>query len=133
MYPNQQISVLLYGNAFVEKRPEVARRFMVAYVRALRYYADGLVNGHLGGAAGNDIIGLLNEALKPADVSILHEMTPSGIDPTGHVNMKSLAADYQIYKQFGFLSGEVTLNKVVDMSFVDYANRVLGRYQPARR
>ena len=133
MYPNQQISVLLYGNAFVEKRPEVARRFMVAYVRALRYYADGLVNGHLGGAAGNDIIGLLNEALKPADVSILHEMTPSGIDPTGHVNMKSLAADYQIYKQFGFLSGEVALNKVVDMSFVDYANRVLGRYQPARR
>ena len=133
MYPNQQISALLYGNAFIEKRPDVARRFMVAYVRALRFYSDGLVNGHLGGAAGNEIVAMLNEALKPADVSILREMTPSGIDPTGHVNRKSIADDYQIFKQFGFLTGEVSLDKTIDMSFVDNANRVLGPYRPAKR
>jgi NitT/TauT family transport system substrate-binding protein len=41
-YPNQQLAVVLYSVDFATKRLDAANRFMVAYVRALRYYNDAL-------------------------------------------------------------------------------------------
>ena len=40
---DQQVAVIMYGPSFVETAPEVARRWMVAYVRGLRAYDDAFV------------------------------------------------------------------------------------------
>lgn len=132
-YPNQQIAVLLYGNSFIEKRPDVAKRFMVAYLRAVRYYAGALKDGHISGQNAGEVIGILSDALKVKDASIFRQMTASGINPTGRVNLKSLESDYGIFKQHGLLTSEVAVPKTVDTTFVDYANAVLGAYKPAGR
>lgn len=99
-YPGQQIAVVLYSGAFAQQRPDVARRFMVAYLRAVRYWRDATRSGHLAGPAGDDVVRILNETLK-VDPSVLRAMTPGSIDVDGRVNVKSLQADYAIYKKLG--------------------------------
>ena len=132
-YPNQQLAVLFYGNNFIQKRPEVAKRFMVAYVRALRYYSDALANGHIAGPNAPDVLAILSANLKVDDPAIFRDITASSVDPTGHVNMKSLASDFATYKQYGLIEGDVSPERVVDMSFVDNANTVLGRFRPKKK
>lgn len=131
-YPNQQIAVLLYSDAFIQKRPEVAKRFMVAYVRAIRYYANALKDGHIAGPNSAEIIGILGDQLKVKDPSIFREMTASGINPTGRVNLASLLNDYDDFKRHGLIPTDVAVTKIVDTTFVDYANSVLGPYKPVK-
>jgi NitT/TauT family transport system substrate-binding protein len=36
-YPKQQLAVLLYGSTLAKKNPELGRRFMLAYIKAVRF------------------------------------------------------------------------------------------------
>ncbi len=131
-YPNQQLAVVFYADSFAQKRPDVARRFMIAYVKALRYYADSLKGGKMAGKNAKDVIAILTEVQKIKDPTVLSEMTTAGIDPSGHVNMKSLEHDYTVYKRLGVLKGDYDVQKAVDMQWVDNADKTLGKYKPAR-
>jgi ABC-type nitrate/sulfonate/bicarbonate transport system substrate-binding protein len=41
-YPNQQMAVLLYGADFIEKQPQLAQKFMIAYLKGARFSNDAL-------------------------------------------------------------------------------------------
>ena len=45
-YPRQTIAVVVYGPDLMTKRPEVAQRFMNAYLKAARFYNGGIKDGH---------------------------------------------------------------------------------------
>lgn len=124
-YPNQQLAVVFYSVDFATKRQDAANRFVVAYVRALRYYNDALRNGHIAGKNAADIIAILAEVTK-LDPQTLREMTAAGVNPTGHINEKSMREDIATFKQHNDITADVPLATVVDMQFVDHANAVLG-------
>jgi NitT/TauT family transport system substrate-binding protein len=128
-YPDQQVSTVLYSGEFIKKRPEVAKRFMVAYLRGVRYYNDALRGGHLTGPTAEDVIAILSEELK-IDRATLHEMVPGGIDPDGRVNLKSLEDDYAMFKRIGLTTSDVDVVSVVDMRFAQAASKQLGPYRP---
>jgi NitT/TauT family transport system substrate-binding protein len=130
-YPNQEIAVVLYGNQFAEKRPDVAKRFMVAYVRGLRYYHDALKNGKLAGPTAPEVMAILHDALK-IDAGVLHQMTPNSVNPDGYVNVKSLQADYDAFKTLGLLTTTAPFTGAVDMQYVENAYKTLGPYKPAK-
>src|SRR5437660_648908 len=48
--PYHQIAVLLFSEEFVNKRADAARRFMRAYIRAVRFYNGALRNSRFQGA-----------------------------------------------------------------------------------
>ena len=131
-YPNQQIATLIYSDDFAIKRPDVAKRFMVAYVKGLRYYVDSLKGGKIAGPNAADVIAILNESIKVTDPTIFRDMAASYVDPTGHVNVASLKYDYGVIKDTGLIPTDVNLDSIIDMSFVDYANGVLGPYKPKK-
>jgi NitT/TauT family transport system substrate-binding protein len=131
-YPNQQIATLIYSDEFIAKRPDVAKRFMIAYLKGLRYYADALKGGHIAGPNAADVLAILNESMKVTDPTIFSDMAASWVDPTGHVNVASLKYDYSVMKDNGLIPTDVNIDNVVDNSFVDNANRVLGPYKPKR-
>src|SRR5262249_5206891 len=68
--PNHQIAVLLYSEEFASKRTDAARRFMRAYIRAVRFYNGALKTGRLDGANADDVIAILSEAtpIKSRDI-----------------------------------------------------------------
>lgn len=45
--PNQEISVIMYGGAFVRDHRDVGVKFMRAYIRGVRYYNDAYPDGKL--------------------------------------------------------------------------------------
>jgi NitT/TauT family transport system substrate-binding protein len=128
VYPNQQIAVLLYGGPFITKRSDVARRFMVAYVRGLRYYYDALKGGHYAGRNAASVIAILQKYTNFKDAATYAIMTPNAVNPDGAVNIASMNQDIAAWRDLGELQGPATAEAVVDNSFVNAALAQLGKY-----
>jgi NitT/TauT family transport system substrate-binding protein len=126
--PNHQIAVLLYSESFASK-PDAARRFMRAYVRAVRFYNGALRDGHMAGPNADEVIAILAAATPIKDPAIYKAITPTGMNPDGRVNAQSLADDLQFYREQGLIEGDVRLDQLLDHSFVDAVVRELGPYR----
>jgi NitT/TauT family transport system substrate-binding protein len=129
-YPNHQISALMYSPQFVTKRTDVAKRFLVGYLRGLRYYHDALRNGKFAGPTADDVIAILQAEIKLPDPSVWRELTPSAVQTNGRVDEASLEFDYSVFKELGLIQNPVNVASAIDMSFADNANRQLGPYHP---
>jgi NitT/TauT family transport system substrate-binding protein len=129
-YPNQDQAEVFFGSSFIKSRPEVGMRFMVAWLRAARFYTDGLLNGRLRGKNGPQIIDILTQATPIKDRSIYSSMTSQAVNPNGTINIRTLTDDLAFYKNNGYLIGDVGVSAATDLSFQQAALRQLGPYQP---
>ena len=124
MYLNQQVAVLLYGPAFA-KRADVARRFMVAYLKGVRDYNKAF-RKNTGRA---EIVSILSKNTTVKKPELYEKMVMPGLNPDGAVNIEGMKADMQWFLSKGFLKEQVDVAKVVDNSFVEQAVRELGAYK----
>lgn len=130
IYPNHQLAVVLYSDSFIKGNPDAAKGFMRAYLRAARDYNDALKDGKLAGPNAKEVIDILTEYTKIKDPAVYRAITPHGCNPDGKVHEASLKNDLQFYKDEGLVKGNVTVDQVLDHSFVDAALKVLGPYKP---
>jgi NitT/TauT family transport system substrate-binding protein len=126
-YPNQQVGVVLYADEFARERTDVARRTMVAYLKAVRDYNDGFVKGDA--AKREAVISALAKHTPVKDRGLYERMVLPGLNPNGAVNAESIAADQEFFLSTGDQQQRVELNQLIDPQFADYAVQVLGRYQ----
>jgi NitT/TauT family transport system substrate-binding protein len=127
--PNHQIAVLLYSENFVTRRADAARRFMRAYLQAVRFYNGALKNGRMAGPNADEVIAILTQSTAIRDPSIYRSITPTGMNPDGRVNVESLAADLAFYKEQRLIEGNTRIDEIVDHSFVEFALQQLGPYR----
>jgi NitT/TauT family transport system substrate-binding protein len=127
--PNHQIAVLLYSEEFAIKQSEAAKKFMRAYIRAVRFYNGALANGRLDGPNADEVIAILSEATPIKSRDIYKAITPTGMNPDGRVNKASLAYDLAFYTEQGLVKAAVNLDDAVDGSFVEAALEKLGPYR----
>jgi len=127
--PYHQIAVLLYSETLAAKS-DVARRFMRAYLRAVRFYNGALQDGHMAGPNADEVISILAASTPVKDPAIYKAITPTGINPDGRVNVQSLADDLQFYREQGLIKGDIKVDRLVDDSFV---SAVLGEIGPYRK
>lgn len=130
-YPNQEISVLIYGRDFLAKR-ELAVRFMRAYLRGVRYYDGALKNGHIAGANATEICAIINETTEVKTPKLCADMTAMAIDPNGKLNLEGMRADLAVFRGEGLTHGDVSVTDSVDESFVDAALKQVGPYRAPR-
>lgn len=128
-YPNAQAGVLMYNGDFARKRPDIALRFMKAYLRAVRDYNDALKEGHIAGPGAEEIIAILARYSHIKEPETLRTMLLHGCDPDGKLNADSLKKDWQFFRDQGQVKGSVTPEQLVDMSFVEAAVKELGPYK----
>jgi NitT/TauT family transport system substrate-binding protein len=126
IYPNQQLGIVGYGGGFIREQPEAARRFMVAYLRGLRDFVDAFSQNRDRAA----VVQALIRHTPVKDPAVYDQMTPTGFNPDGYMNVESMAADQEWFLAQGRLPQRVDLGTVVDHQYVDYALSRLGRYQP---
>lgn len=131
-YPNQQISVLMYGGAFGRTQRELGVKFMRAFVRGARFYNDALAGGRLAGPNADAVVKILNDETK-MDPAVLRDIVPTGCNPDGKLNLASLRDDLAFFKAGGFIEGQVTIEQSVDTTYSADALRALGPYKPARK
>jgi len=124
VYPNQQSAAIYYSPIFMEKHPEQAKGFMVAYVKGLRDYNDAFEKN-----IGKDkIIAILTKHTRIKNKNIYLNVVPVGLSPDGLVNIESLQKDADWYYQRGYAKQKSDLNEIVDLSYAKHAVKVLGPY-----
>ncbi len=129
IYPNHQLAAIFYAGQFAANKPEAARRFMRAYIRGARDYADAIVNGKLSGPKGEEMIAILTASSQIKDPEIYRAITAANIDPDGKLGVESLKEDLAIFTKEGLIEGKVDINKVIDTSFAETVVRELGPYK----
>jgi hypothetical protein len=62
-----------------------------------------------------------------ADVRALRELTAAGVTRTGHINSASVRDDIATFTAHQCITADTPLDSIVDMQFVNHANKTLGR------
>jgi NitT/TauT family transport system substrate-binding protein len=124
-YPDQEISVLIYGRDFLGKR-DLAVRFMRAYLRGVRYYDAALKNGHIAGTNAAEVCAIINATTEVKTPKLCADMIAMAIDPNGRPNLPGMRSDLAVFHAAGLTQGEVSVNQVVDESFLNEALRRVG-------
>jgi NitT/TauT family transport system substrate-binding protein len=131
IYPDQQTAVVLYSEIFARQRPQLALKFMRAYIKAIREYNDALKDGRIAGPNADEVISILTEYTFIKDAQVHREITPAAIDPDGRINMNGLRNDLQFFKDRQLIQDTgITVERIVDTSFAIAAVKELGPYVP---
>lgn len=129
-YPNQQQLVLVYGAKFISERRAVAERFMVAYLRGVRDYMDGLKDGKIAGPNAAALIATVVKYTRTKDVELLKRIAPVVIDGNGAINVEGMKKDWEFLKSKNLVRPEPLPSALLDMSFAEAALKKLGPYKP---
>ncbi|MGD9943161.1 MAG: ABC transporter substrate-binding protein [Burkholderiaceae bacterium] len=127
IYPNQQYTAVFYGPGII-RRPDVADRFMKAYLQGARFYNEGLKRR--GSPQWDELVSILIKHTSVKDRSLYDKMVFPGINPDGHLNTTGIRDDMAWFVKAGRMKEAVDIGKVVDHGYVDRALKTLGRYQP---
>ncbi len=128
-YPNHQTAAVFYSAKLIRDRRDVAERFMRAYLRGVRTYTDALKDGRLAGGNADEIIAILTRYTTIKDPAVYRRIIPVAVDPNGTVNVASLSKDLAFFRELGLIeSKDITVERVMDGSFVQAAIAKLGRY-----
>jgi len=118
--PGTQTTVIFYGPRFVAERPELARRWMVAYLRGLRELTGD-------GWRKPENLAILSRATS-LPVDLIEEAIAPYWDPDGRVNRDDLMAQQRFYQERGHLqyTDLLPIEALLDESWLDAAIRTLG-------
>ena len=125
VYPGQQSAAIIYASKFINERPSIAEKFMIAYLKGVRAYNDAFIKGK----NREEAILLLKKHIKIETDAIWDKMIPVGIDPDGYLNKVSLAEDMKWYREHGFADRPCDVEKAVDHVFVEKALKRLGKFE----
>jgi NitT/TauT family transport system substrate-binding protein len=118
-----QNTVIMYGANLVNDRPEVAKRFMVGYLHAVRDYVDAFENNQ----GKSDVIQILVNNTTIKDPSVYEKIALGALDLNGRMVVSNMKDLQQWLVDNGYVQTPVDLDKVVDYTYADYAVSQLGR------
>jgi NitT/TauT family transport system substrate-binding protein len=114
--PGYHNSFVIFGPNLLSESPDVGRRFMVAYRKAVQQYNQGKTERNV------QIVAQHTE-LEP---EFLMEVCWPHLSKDGRIDTQGLL-DFQAWAvEKGYLDNPITEEQFWDASFVEYANEVLG-------
>jgi NitT/TauT family transport system substrate-binding protein len=118
--PDFQLAFVQYGPSLLEKNPDAGKRFMTAYLKAVRQYNQGKTERNL------EILAASTEL----DRQFLADACWPALRDDGSVNLQSVL-DFQAWAvKRGLQEGVVAEDQLWDGRFVDHANRALRASTP---
>lgn len=125
-YPNQQQTVMIYGGQFIKDRPDVAQRFMNAYIRGVRAYMAVIKDDHLTGDGSDEVIASIIKHSTTKDEGLLRRISAVNINTDGIVSYESMEKDWEFLSSKGLIENMTTPDDIIDMSFAEKAVKQLG-------
>lgn len=119
-----QNGVIIYSEQFAAEQPEAAKRWMVAYLRGTRAYIESVVKG----TDRDAINAILAKHTAVKNLSLYAKMAPTGFDPNGRLERRSVEADQDWFIKLGLQPERADLAKVIDYQYADYAVSRLGKH-----
>jgi len=121
VYPNQQYGALMYGPSIIGK-PELARKFMVAYLKGVRFYNDALA----GKAPREELVAILSKHTSVKDPEVYRQMAYPGLHPNGTLNVAGMEYDVKWWAANGRMKEAIDPKRLVDLSYAEFAVKQLG-------
>jgi len=125
IYPNSQIASVMFSPKFAQEQPELAKKYMKAYLLGVRDY----VNAFDRGVNKDEIVEILMKHTSIQDRALFDKMVPSGLNPNGQLNVEGIKSDLEWYIANGYIENEPDLDQLIDMQFVEAALQELGEYK----
>jgi NitT/TauT family transport system substrate-binding protein len=111
---------LLYGERFMLDKPEGARRFMVAYLKGLRYFNDTF-------PTNPQEINAIAAKFTKLPEALIERSRWAYYDPNGRLNLRSLQDQHDFWLAKGLIrKGVGDVSALVDYSYLDGALAQLG-------
>jgi NitT/TauT family transport system substrate-binding protein len=124
-FPNLEIAQVYYSEGFAQN-VEAANRFMIAYLRGVREYNDGMFKMQ---PNRPEVVQSLIKHTSIKDPALYDKMEMSWVNPNGTLQVDNLKEQQRDFAALGLLEGPpVDLDRIVDTSYVEHAVRVLGVY-----
>ena len=118
--PRIQIGVYLFGEPFMEKHPEVARRWLEAYLQGVRKYYE------LGGFPSEEVASIISEE-HGLPKNLIKMSIPSLPHKNGHLNRESIINQQAYHHCRGTVEERADESAIVDESLLEDALDEVGR------
>jgi NitT/TauT family transport system substrate-binding protein len=126
LLPDFQTSVIYYNTQWARQNLDEARRWMVAYVKGLRYYNRALKDPKV----RDDVITIMAAHTPIKDRAVWDKMIWPGLHPDGTVTTRTILDFERWLLNEHQISQFMTPARFVDPSFTRHAVEVLGPAQP---
>jgi ABC-type nitrate/sulfonate/bicarbonate transport system substrate-binding protein len=124
VYDGVQAAVVMYGPKFVQDKPDIGKKLMVAYLKGVRDYNRAFTKG----TDKDAVIQSLLTHTSVKDRSLYDKMGLPGLNPDGLPNEADISAQQDFFYSMGYEKNKLDLKPVLDHEFVDYAISQLGKY-----
>lgn len=121
VYSKQQSGVLLYSPKFIKESPEEAKKFMVAYAKAVNDYNNAFVKNE----GRQEVINDLKKSFK-FDDKTWDTMAIVGLNDFGQLNTKQLVDDIKWYEA-KYVKKKLNASEIIDESFTSFAKEKLKK------
>jgi NitT/TauT family transport system substrate-binding protein len=129
LIPNGMNGCIFYSGNFIRNSRDTAVKFMVAYIKGLRFVNGALNRGRLNGPNAGEVIDALVKYSAIHDPAVFREIVPNAVDVNGSLNLSNLRFDLAAFHGAGYIDNDTTVEQVVDTSFSDAALKILGPYR----
>jgi len=116
LLPNMSVGALIYGPSIMEKDHEIGDRFMVAYLKGIQQFNQGKTDRNV------EIIAKYTQ-LSPEEIKLI---CWTNFQPDARINQDALMNFVKWTNDKGYVDGPLTIDQLLDNSFVDNANRSLN-------
>lgn len=106
-----QVAVVMYSGRFIKERPKVARDFLQAYVRGVKWYGER-------GLRDAEVAAILAKHTQVPPETIKATI-PFYIDPAARPRAQDIATFQDWFHQMGWVKERAAMERVVDLSFLE--------------
>ncbi len=124
-YGGNYQAALLFFNEQLAGQPDLARRFMTAYLQGVRVYNDAFQKGQ----GRDEAVRVLIESTQIKDPAAYDQMQMAALDPDGQIYRPSLETELAYHRARGYYTGGATLDSLLDPSFAQATAQQLGPYR----
>jgi len=122
--PNSPAQWIFYSTEFIKNQPDAAKRFLVAYTKAMRLVEDGFFNNK----NRDEVVQLYIKHTQAKDPKSYDDQTPTENEVNADVNRQAIEQAQDYFVSHGWQKSKVDVNSVVDATFGEYVRQTLGQY-----